>query len=63
MGAYAYINPRIMTATRELNKEEKRTRYVGRPVSAAPATGMGRVHQAEYQDIIDGVFGKNDALD
>lgn len=52
-----------MTATRELNKEEKRARYVGRSVSAAPATGMGRVHQAEYQDIIDGVFGKNEDLD
>ena len=46
-----------MTATRELNNDEKRPRYVGRPVSAAPATGMTRVHQAEYQDIMDGVFG------
>ena len=57
MGAYAYVNPRIMTATREINKEEKRARYVGRSVSAAPATGMGRVHQAEYNDIMNGVFG------
>ena len=57
MGPYSYVNPRIMTATRELNNDEKRPRYVGRPVSAAPATGMTRVHQAEYQDIMDGVFG------
>lgn len=57
MGAYAYVNPRIMTATRQLNSNEKRARYVGRPVSAAPATGMGRVHQAEYEDIMNGVYG------
>jgi len=57
MGAYAYANPRIMTATREINGVEKRARYVGRSVSAAPATGMGRVHQKEYQDIMNGVFG------
>lgn len=57
MGAYAYVNPRIMTATRELNENEKRARYVGRAVSAAPATGMGAVHQQEYQNILDGVFG------
>jgi 2-oxoglutarate dehydrogenase E1 component len=58
MGAYAYVNPRIMTATRELNQNEKRARYVGREVSAAPATGMGKIHQAESQKIMDGVFGK-----
>jgi 2-oxoglutarate dehydrogenase E1 component len=46
-----------MTATREINKDEKRARYVGRPVSAAPATGMSLVHQAEYHDIMNGVFG------
>ena len=58
MGAYAYINPRVMTATRDLNQEEKRARYVGRPVSAAPATGIGSVHQLEYQNILNGVFGE-----
>lgn len=57
MGAYSYVNPRIMTATREINSNERRPRYVGRPVSAAPATGMSRVHQAEYNDIMNGIFG------
>lgn len=57
MGAYAYVNPRIMTATREINQDERRARYVGRAVSAAPATGMSRAHQAEYNDIMNGVFG------
>lgn len=58
MGAYSYVNSRIMTATREINRDEKRPRYVGRPVSAAPATGMTLVHQAEYNDILKGVFGE-----
>jgi len=59
MGAYAYCMPRIMTATRELNDAEKRPRYVGRAVSAAPATGMGAVHKAEYDLINSEVFDMN----
>lgn len=47
-----------MTATRELNKKEQRARYVGRPVSAAPATGMSKIHQMEYDAIMNGVFGE-----
>lgn len=58
MGCYSYVLPRIMTATRELNKNEKRARYVGRAVSAAPATGMSKVHQMEHQAILNGVFGE-----
>uniref|UniRef100_A0A7S2R3E7 2-oxoglutarate dehydrogenase, mitochondrial n=1 Tax=Eucampia antarctica TaxID=49252 RepID=A0A7S2R3E7_9STRA len=57
MGAYSYFQPRLMTATREINKEEKRCRFVGRPVSAAPATGMSKIHQKEYDDINEGVYG------
>jgi len=60
MGAYAYVTPRIMTATRELNEVEKRPRYVGRNVWAAPATGMGAVHAREYQAILEGVFGSQE---
>ncbi|KAI2492304.1 Dehydrogenase E1 component [Fragilaria crotonensis] len=56
MGAFAYVNPRVMTATREINKNEKRVRYVGRQVSAAPRRAWER-SIAEYQRILDGVFG------
>lgn len=59
MGAYSYVLPRIMTATREINGNEKRPRYVGRPVSAAPATGVSKVHQMEKQAILKGVFGED----
>ncbi|KAL7504725.1 hypothetical protein ACHAXN_005141 [Cyclotella atomus] len=58
MGAYSYISPRLMTATRELNKNEKRARYVGRMVSSAPATGMSKIHKKEYNDILMGIFGQ-----
>ena len=58
MGAYSYVSPRLMTASREINKNEKRARYVGRMVSSAPATGMGAVHKREYNAILEGVFGK-----
>jgi len=57
MGAYSYISPRVETATREINNNEKRPRCVSRPVSAAPATGMSKVHKKEYDDIMEGVFG------
>mmetsp|Transcript_10658 Transcript_10658/g.16169 ORF Transcript_10658/g.16169 Transcript_10658/m.16169 type:complete len:1087 (+) Transcript_10658:165-3425(+) len=58
MGAYSYIHPRVETATRETNGEEKRPRYVGRQVSSAPATGMSKVHKKEFDDIMTGVFGE-----
>ena len=58
MGPYSYCLPRIMTATRELNNNEKRPRYVGRAVSAAPATGMSKIHTLEYEAIMNGVFGE-----
>lgn len=57
MGAYAYVAPRLETATRQINDDEKRPRYVGRPVSASPATGMSKVHQKEYQLINNDIFG------
>jgi len=37
MGTYSYVSPRIMTHTCVMNSNEKRLRYAGHPVSAAPA--------------------------
>ncbi len=53
MGPYSYVDPRIMTATRELNQAERRAKYVGRGTSAAPATGLAKVHTVELNDILD----------
>jgi 2-oxoglutarate dehydrogenase E1 component len=63
MGAFTYVLPRIMTATRELNNDEKRARYVGRAVSAAPATGMSKIHQMESTAILNAIFGEQEPED
>ena len=34
-------------------------RYVGRPVSSVPATGVAQVHHRESQDIVDALFAKS----
>lgn len=60
MGAFHYVTPRMLTATRELNGDERIPRFVGRQVSAAPATGMGKIHMEENKNILDGVFGSQD---
>lgn len=54
MGPWAFVQPRIATATRTLNNHEVRPSYVGRKPSAATATGLGgRAHTAEVQAIMD----------
>jgi len=54
MGAWSFVQPRIATATRTLNAEEKRPAYVGRKPAAATATGLGaRVHAAEQAAIVN----------
>ena len=45
MGAWSYVQPRIATALKHLSKKE--ATFVGRPASAAPATGNPAIHQAE----------------
>ena len=53
MGAWAYVEPRIATATREINKKEIRASYAGRKPSAATATGMGgKAHEAEQNSVL-----------
>lgn len=49
MGAWAYI----LRAFREVN-----LKYVGRNESASPATGYGKMHAQQQQNIIDRVFVK-----
>jgi 2-oxoglutarate dehydrogenase E1 component len=57
MGAWAFVQPRISTATRSINKKEMRPAYIGRKPSAAVATGLGaRAHNAETQELMDAAF-------
>ena len=39
MGPWPFVHDRIMTATRELNGDEVRARYIGRKTMASPAEG------------------------
>ncbi|EKX48479.1 hypothetical protein GUITHDRAFT_68732 [Guillardia theta CCMP2712] len=45
MGAYMYVLPRFMTAQKKLNPDHalRDLKYIGRPPSASPATGLYRV--------------------
>ena len=43
MGAWSFVRPCIKTSTRKLNNMERKPRYIGRPTSAAPATGLSKV--------------------
>lgn len=48
MGAWSFVRPCIKTSTRKLNNMERKPRYIGRPTSAAPATGLTKVSASEY---------------
>lgn len=57
MGAWSFVQPRIATATRTLNGNEKRPMYSGREPAAATATGFGaRAHNAEQAALIEVAF-------
>ena len=57
MGCWTYVQPRIATATRNLNSKEIRPLYAGRKPAAATATGFGgRAHNAEQTEIYNAAF-------
>jgi 2-oxoglutarate dehydrogenase E1 component len=63
MGAWSFVQPRIITATKTLNSKEVRPLYCGRMPSAATATGLGaRAHNYEQNAIVQGAFDLVDNL-
>lgn len=62
MGAWAYVQPRLATALRELcrGREHTNVRFVGRATSATTATGSFQVHQMEMKAIINAAFELKD---
>ena len=53
MGAYLHVTPRIKTSLRAAGRSPPDTlRYIGRPASAATATGFGQVHAREQAKLI-----------
>jgi 2-oxoglutarate dehydrogenase E1 component len=53
MGYWYFVQERIETATREINGDEKRVKYVGRKTMASPAEGYGDVHTYQQNKILD----------
>ncbi len=53
MGAWTFVAPEIESVMEELGLPQKRLRYAGRPVAAAPATGLLRRHNREQAALID----------
>jgi len=62
MGAYTYVAPRLRTSQMVMSKRGKNheaprpVRYIGRPTSASPATGLFKMHRAEMKAIVDDIF-------
>ena len=52
MGAWSYIEPRILNLLSAQNKNRE-IRYVGRPSSAAPAVGKKSMHEKEMEVYLD----------
>lgn len=59
MGAWSFVEPRIASAARVLNKSTARAAYIGRPPAAATATGWGaQAHKIEQDEFIHKAIGK-----
>ena len=63
MGFWAFVQPRIATAMRELvarrleSGAARPVRYVGRPASASPASGSSTIHAREHKVLVDEALG------
>lgn len=56
MGAWAYVEPRIETAVKQLMNIERRPRYVGRAPAAATAAGSSALHERELNTFMEELF-------
>ena len=53
MGAWSFIEPNLAWVLDHIGAEQRRPRYVGRPSSAATATGLMSKHMRELQAFLD----------
>lgn len=56
MGAWSFLQPRFHTVIKE-DGVDRPVRYVGRGVSASPATGSKRQHLKELAHLVEDAFG------
>ncbi len=52
-GAWSFIEPNIEWVLGRLTSKSKRPRYVGRPASASPATGLASQHKTQQQALVN----------
>ncbi|MGV1015604.1 MAG: 2-oxoglutarate dehydrogenase E1 component, partial [Methyloceanibacter sp.] len=57
MGAWSFIEPNIAWVLDHIEAKHRRPRYVGRPGSAATATGLMSKHMRELQAFLDEALG------
>ena len=53
MGAWSFIEPNLEWVLEHIQAKHRRPRYVGRPSSAATATGLMSKHQRELKAFLD----------
>jgi len=56
MGAWSFVEPYVEWVLGQSGSETKRLRYVGRPASAATATGLMSKHLAQLKAFLDETF-------
>jgi 2-oxoglutarate dehydrogenase E1 component len=56
MGAWSFVEPYIEWVLAQIGGKAKRARYVGRPASAATATGLMSRHLAQLKAFLDEAF-------
>jgi len=58
MGAWMFVQPNIEWVLNYINARNVRPRYVGRPASASPATGLMSSHLKQLQAFLDDALGE-----
>jgi 2-oxoglutarate dehydrogenase E1 component len=56
MGAWSFVEPHVEEVLTRVHGAPRRSRYVGRPASASPATGQMSQHQAQLRTFLDEAF-------
>ena len=57
MGAWSFLEPYLEWVFDHIKSKQKRARYVGRPSSASPATGMMSKHLAQMKSFLEDALG------
>ena len=53
MGSWFFMEPNLEWTLNQIDAKHKRARYIGRPASASPATGLASRHKKELDDFME----------